>query len=66
MPTSYKAEVIADSSGQWVGNSLRFATEELAESYVQDLAYRWTSVRATRVVASDDPETPEACRVYSA
>lgn len=50
---SYKAEVIADSSGKWVGNALVFATGEEAQLYVMDLAMRWTAVRETRVVESD-------------
>jgi hypothetical protein len=54
---SFKAEVIADSSGVWAGNGLRFATREAAESYVADLGMRWTSVRYTRVVESSDPVT---------
>lgn len=52
---SFKAEVIADNSGKWVGNSLRFATREEAERYVADLFMRWTLVRETRVVESDEP-----------
>ena len=55
MPQSYAAEVIADSSGKWAGNGLRFATEREAEAYVADLARRWTLVTETRVVESDDP-----------
>jgi len=51
---SFRTEVIADSSGKFVGNSLRFATRAEAEAYVADLSYRWTSVRETRVV--EDPE----------
>jgi hypothetical protein len=47
---SYKVEVIADSSGEWVGNGLRFDTEELARLYGADLAGRWLSVREWRVV----------------
>jgi hypothetical protein len=47
---SYKAEVIADSSGKWVSNSLVWATEAEAYQYVADLAGRWTLVRDTRVV----------------
>src|SRR3954469_2414205 len=31
--TSWMAEVIADSSGQWAGNGLRFETQEEAKSY---------------------------------
>jgi hypothetical protein len=52
---SYAAEVIADSSGKFCGNGLRFATREEAESYVSDLSWRWILVRETRVVESDDP-----------
>lgn len=55
MSTSWKAEVIADRSGTFAGNQLRFATEDEAKAYVQDLSMRWTSVRATRVLKSTDP-----------
>jgi hypothetical protein len=54
---SYAAQVIADDSGKWSGNALRFETEEEAEGYVEDLAGRWMLVRETRVVESDDPVT---------
>jgi hypothetical protein len=52
---SWKPEVIADSSGQWVGNGLAFATKKEAEANVRDLSWRWTLVRDTRVVESDQP-----------
>jgi hypothetical protein len=52
---SWKPEVIADSSGKWCGNALRFATKEEAEISVANLAMRWMAVRETRVVESDDP-----------
>ena len=52
---SFKPEVIADSSGVWCGNALRFATRQEAEANVQDLMMRWFAVRETRVVESDDP-----------
>lgn len=52
---SFKGEVIADNSGKWCGNELRFATETEAQSYIRDLEFRWTAVRDTRVVPSDDP-----------
>ena len=53
---SFKPEVIADSSGNWSGNALRFATREEAEANVQDLMMmRWFAVRDTRVVECDDP-----------
>ena len=52
---SWLPEVIADSSGKWSGNALRFASESEARAYVKDLEWRWTSVRDTRVVESGDP-----------
>lgn len=52
---SYAAEVIADTSGNYAGNSLRFDTETEASDYVADLSRRWTLVTATRIVRSDDP-----------
>jgi len=52
---SWKPEVIADSSGKWFGNDLRFSTKADAEIYVAELAHRWTAVLDTRVVESDDP-----------
>jgi hypothetical protein len=54
---SYAPQVIADSTGQWTGNGLRFATEQEAQSYVRDLEFRWTAVRDTRVVVSEAPPT---------
>ena len=52
---SWAPEVVADSSGKWVGNALRFATKAEAEGNVADLAWRWTAVIDTRVVETDDP-----------
>lgn len=57
--TSYAAEVVADSSGEFCGNMLRFATVEEAETYVADLRRRWTLVTETRVVPTGDPVTHE-------
>lgn len=57
-PTSWKVEVQADSTGTWAGNGLRFATQAAATTYARDLEYRWTSVRAFRVVACQDPVEP--------
>ena len=54
---SFKPEVIADSSGKWSSNALRFATEEEARIYVDDLTMRWTAVRDTRVVEAEEPVT---------
>jgi hypothetical protein len=52
---SCKPEVIADASGKWCGNALRFATREEAQSNVQDMMMRWFAVPETRVVECDDP-----------
>lgn len=52
---SFAPEVIADNSGKWAGNALRFATREEAEANVRDLFSRWTLVKKTRVVESTDP-----------
>jgi hypothetical protein len=51
---SWKPEVIADDSGKWTGNGLAFAKKEDAEEWVRDLSLRWTLVRDTRVVPSDE------------
>ena len=55
MGRSYAVEVIADASGEWCGNALRFATREEAEAYARDLFSRWTLVKEFRVVESTDP-----------
>lgn len=52
---SFAPEVIADSTGKWNGNGLRFATKEEAEANVRDLFSRWTLVTSMRVVESSDP-----------
>ena len=54
---SFKPEVIADSSGKWCSNALRFAAEAEAKIYVDDLMMRWTAVRDTRVAEVEDPVT---------
>jgi hypothetical protein len=52
---SFKPEVIADSSGKWCGNALRFATRGEAEANARDLAMRWTLVVDWRATESTDP-----------
>lgn len=54
---SWKPEVIADDSGKWVGNAIRFETQSEAYDYVLGLQTRWSLVRKVRVVESDDPVT---------
>lgn len=56
---SYRPEVVADDSGKWAGNQLRFRTREEAELYAVDLSMRWILVREWRVVESEDPATYE-------
>lgn len=52
---SYAPQVIADRSGKFCGNMLRFATEAEAQANVKDLKRRWMLVTETRVVESEDP-----------
>jgi hypothetical protein len=47
---SWGAQVIADNSGEFCGNGLRFATKAEAEAYAEELRGRWSLVRATRAV----------------
>jgi len=51
---SFKVEVIADSSGEWCGNAMRYATEEAATMAALSLARRWTLVLKWRVVPSEE------------
>jgi hypothetical protein len=57
---SYKVEVLAGATENWNANSLRFETQEQAESYAQELTQRWPDVREYRVVESEDPVSPPA------
>lgn len=57
MAVSYRPEVQADATGIWYHNTLRFATRKEAEDQVRDLSMRWTAVRETRVVETDDLAT---------
>lgn len=52
---SFAPEVIADNTGKWYGNALRFATRQEAEQNAVDLSMRWFAVRDTRAVESTDP-----------
>jgi len=46
----FKVEVIADSSGQFCGNGLRFKTDADAIAYGIELTARWMLVQKFRVV----------------
>lgn len=52
---SWKVDVIADDSGDWVANGMRFPTYHQAVVYSIDLARRWSAVRQTRIVESTEP-----------
>lgn len=52
---SFGAEVVADSSGKFCGNQIRFATKMEAELYARDLMRRWTLVVSWRIVEYADP-----------
>lgn len=52
---SWRPEVIADNSGNWVPNGQRFATEAEALFSASDLAGKWILVRDWRAVESTDP-----------
>lgn len=54
---SWKPEVQTDSTGQWYGNALRFATKAEADANVRDLSFRWTAVRDCRSTQCSDPVT---------
>jgi hypothetical protein len=56
----FKVEVVADSSGQFCGNGLTFATKPEAIAYAKDLSSRWMLVKLWRVMgrsaAQNGPE----------
>jgi hypothetical protein len=59
----WKVEVIADGTGQWCGNGLRFTTRKEAEDYGWNLSMRWTAVRSMRAV--ECPAEPEGLEAKS-
>lgn len=50
---SWKTEVCVN--GEWVTNSLRFATKEEAVQAGNELLERWTTPTESRAAESDDP-----------
>lgn len=48
----YAVEVVADSSGEFCGNGIKFETVKAAEAYAIDLFSRWTAVKKWRVINS--------------
>jgi len=51
---SWKVEVIADSSGEWYGNAMRYPSFMAACEAAESLKARWLLVRDWRVVVSFD------------
>lgn len=51
---SFQVEVIADSTGEWYSNAMRYTNRSDAEDAAVSLAMRWAAVRDYRVVESDD------------
>ena len=51
---SYKVGVKTAGDIDWASNGLRFATEEIAKTYGQDLFYRWTAANDWTVLPSED------------
>jgi hypothetical protein len=52
-----QVHTVGDPEGVFTGNAYRFATKEESDQYVADLAMRWTAVKDTRSVETDDPVT---------
>jgi hypothetical protein len=52
---SWAPQVIADASGKFFGNALRFATYDEAYANVLALQDRWFLVREVRVIETNDP-----------
>ena len=54
-PLSYAYEVVADETGKFYGNAVRFATHQEAKDAAYSKAMAWTLVTDWRVVESADP-----------
>ena len=50
----YRIEVLADNSGVWAGNGMRYASVTEASAAARDLFNRWTSCREWRVMSDTD------------
>ncbi len=62
----YRVEVIADNSGEWAGNGLKFDTATEAVEYARDLMSRWMLVREWRILANcRTPEAPDEWQVIT-
>jgi len=46
---SWKVEFVMDDSGEWIGDPLRFKTEQEALAYARDLEFRCSAIRDKRL-----------------
>jgi len=51
---SYKVEMKADETGNWIPNGMTFASHDEAYEYGMDLWARWGAVTDMRVVESEN------------
>lgn len=50
----WKVEFVMDDSGEWIGDPLRFKTEQEALAYARDLEFRCSAVRDKRLLRCED------------
>jgi hypothetical protein len=50
----WKVEFVMDDSGEWIGDPLRFKTEQEALAYARDLEFRCAAVRDKRLLRGED------------
>lgn len=53
---AFLIEVVADASGKWAGNAMRYGDFQSAKDAAIDLANRWLLVTKARVVEFDEDE----------
>lgn len=47
---TWKVEFVMDDSGEWIGDPLRFNTEQEALAYARDLEFRCSAIRDKRLL----------------
>ena len=62
---SWKAEVVADNSGRWIGNHMCFATKEEAEAYLRGLKFN-ASITAWSMAGRCQSRTQTKCPLWGA
>ena len=51
---AWKVEFVMDDSGEWIGDPLRFRTEQEALAYARDLEFRCSAVREKRLLRCEE------------